>query len=153
MSLFLNKHFSWKFEVNKFIFKYLGNNLTRKSDLQCEGQYGVCPDERIGFRNDANIINGERRDGSTSITFSRPFETGDRHDLKIKHGPQTIVAAIGSLDVHKVAKYHTQFWTKGWFAQGFVVKTSQIFNEMVDRIRYLPFHWNYFFLEPVFFFK
>jgi len=80
--------------------------------FQCVGNFGVCPDEKINFRNDASIINGERRDGFTSITYSRPFETGDRHDLKIRNGPQTIVAAIGSLDVHKMAKYHTQFHTK-----------------------------------------
>ncbi|XP_018019886.1 protein Skeletor, isoforms B/C, partial [Hyalella azteca] len=78
----------------------------------CDGTYGVCPDERIGFRNDASVITGERSDGFTSITYKRPYETGDRHDLPVLNGPQTVVAAIGSLDVMKEAKYHTQFVTK-----------------------------------------
>ncbi|KAF2359543.1 DOMON domain [Trinorchestia longiramus] len=78
----------------------------------CDGTFGVCPDERIGFRNDASVITGERSEGFTSVTYKRPYETGDRHDLPVPEGPQTVVAAIGSLNVRKEAKYHTQFVTK-----------------------------------------
>lgn len=37
------------------------------SDLaQCDGKRGVCPDERVGGKNDAVLIDGERKNGVTT---------------------------------------------------------------------------------------
>lgn len=38
---------------------------------QCDGKSGVCPDDRIGGRNDVTILHGERDNGITSITYTR----------------------------------------------------------------------------------
>ena len=66
-------------------------------------------------RNDASVIRGERKDGITSIVFSRPYDSGDRLDIAIPKDDRavTIVAAIGNLNTKKEAQYHQEFVTKG----------------------------------------
>lgn len=44
---------------------------------QCDGKMGVCPDERIGGRNDVTLVAGERTNGITTITYTRPLQTNE----------------------------------------------------------------------------
>ncbi|MCL4137615.1 UNVERIFIED_CONTAM: hypothetical protein GTU68_048316, partial [Idotea baltica] len=87
-------------------------SITGKS--QCDGKLGVCPDDLTGGQNDASVISGERHDGVTSVTFSRPYETSDPSDIPIsKIGePVTVIAAIGTINTKKQANYHHTFVTK-----------------------------------------
>ncbi|XP_042228432.1 protein Skeletor, isoforms B/C-like [Homarus americanus] len=87
-------------------FHAIDYSVTAKS--QCDGTSGVCPDEQVNGRNDASVIGGERRDGITSITFSRPYETNDQLDMPISRYSDNIpvIAAIGQLNARKEANYH-----------------------------------------------
>ncbi|XP_042862288.1 protein Skeletor, isoforms B/C-like [Penaeus japonicus] len=93
-------------------FHAIDYSVTARS--QCDGTFGVCPDERINGRNDASVIGGERRNGITSITFSRPYETNDQMDMPISRFSDaiTVIAAIGQLNNRKEANYHDEFVTK-----------------------------------------
>lgn len=44
---------------------------------QCDGKHGVCPDKRIGGRNDVMVISGDRKNGVTSVRYSRPLQTNE----------------------------------------------------------------------------
>ncbi|CAL4201713.1 unnamed protein product, partial [Meganyctiphanes norvegica] len=80
---------------------------------ECNGVRGVCPDERVNGRNDAAVISGERRNGITTITFKRPYETSDQMDIEIpRHQEEkAIIAVIGTLNQMKEANYHSEFIT------------------------------------------
>lgn len=52
---------------------------------QCDGKQGVCPDERIGGKNDIQFLFGERKNGVTTIKYTRPLQTNEPiNDLAIK---------------------------------------------------------------------
>lgn len=67
---------------------------------QCDGKSGVCPDERIGGRNDVTILHGERDNGITSITYTRPLHTNEAiNDRPIpENEPVSVIAAFGTLN-------------------------------------------------------
>lgn len=44
---------------------------------QCDGKSGVCPDEKIGGRNDVTVVAGDRKNGVTTITYTRPLQTNE----------------------------------------------------------------------------
>lgn len=44
---------------------------------QCDGKQGVCPDERIGGRNDVTLLSGYRENGITTVKFRRPLKTNE----------------------------------------------------------------------------
>lgn len=44
---------------------------------QCDGKQGVCPDERIGGKNDITFLFGERQNGVTTIKYKRPLQTNE----------------------------------------------------------------------------
>ena len=51
---------------------------------QCDGFEGLCPDQRVGGRNDASVIAGSRTpEDIVSVTYSRPYETMDPSDIRI----------------------------------------------------------------------
>ncbi|XP_074032927.1 protein Skeletor, isoforms B/C isoform X2 [Leptinotarsa decemlineata] len=76
---------------------------------QCDGKQGVCPDERIGGRNDATLISGSRANGITSITFRRPLKTNEAiNDQPIPlQGEVSVIAAFGPLNALKEANAHS----------------------------------------------
>ncbi|XP_074107985.1 protein Skeletor, isoforms B/C [Cotesia typhae] len=80
------------------------------SDLaQCDGKRGVCPDERVGGKNDAVLIDGERKNGVTTVTYMRPLSTNEpEKDRMIPNGATSIIAAIGTLNSRGEANSHTQ---------------------------------------------
>ena len=50
---------------------------------QCDGEKGVCPDERVGGKNDAIYLDGNRKNGVTSGTFH--FLYNNFNKLLIQH--------------------------------------------------------------------
>ncbi|XP_030369637.1 protein Skeletor, isoforms B/C isoform X2 [Scaptodrosophila lebanonensis] len=80
------------------------------SDLsQCDGQRGVCPDERIGGRNDVVVVSGDRKNGVTSIRYKRLLQTNEPiYDAAIPTDREvSIIAAIGPLNSRKEANAHS----------------------------------------------
>ncbi|KAL5284543.1 hypothetical protein ACFFRR_006683 [Megaselia abdita] len=80
------------------------------SDLsQCDGRSGVCPDERIGGKNDAVLLAGDRKKGVTIIKFKRPLKTFDsQYDINIPLDQTvSVIGAIGPLNSLKEANAHS----------------------------------------------
>ncbi|KAG8286429.1 hypothetical protein J6590_060348 [Homalodisca vitripennis] len=78
------------------------------ASAQCDGKNGVCPDERLGGRNDVTLISGERKNGVTMIKYRRPLQTNEPiNDRPIpSEGEVSIIAAIGPLNSRKEANAH-----------------------------------------------
>lgn len=52
---------------------------------QCDGKRGVCPDERIGGKNDISFLFGDRKNGVTTVKYKRPLQTNEPiNDLAIQ---------------------------------------------------------------------
>ncbi|KAG8222980.1 hypothetical protein J437_LFUL002703 [Ladona fulva] len=91
---------------------------------QCDGKSGVCPDERLGGRNDVTLVSGERRSGITRVLYRRPFTTNEGTlDRAIPlRGQVNVIAAIGPLNSRKEANAHnakdrTSDWLAVWCVQ------------------------------------
>lgn len=76
---------------------------------QCDGKNGVCPDERLGGRNDVTLITGDRKNGVTTITYKRPLQTNEAiHDRSIPtSGEVSVIAAFGPLNSRKEVNAHS----------------------------------------------
>ncbi len=76
---------------------------------QCDGKNGVCPDERIGARNDAILLHGERKKGVTYIKYKRLLQTNDpAYDIPIPTDREvSVIAAIGPLNSGYEANAHS----------------------------------------------
>jgi hypothetical protein len=68
----------------------------------------VCPDERIGGRNDAVLVSGERKNGVTTIMYKRLLQTNEPiNDQPIPTDVLvSVIAAIGPLNSNKEANSH-----------------------------------------------
>lgn len=75
---------------------------------QCDGKNGVCPDERIGGRNDVVLASGEKKNGVTTIVYRRLLQTNEPiNDRPIPSaGEVNVIAAIGPLNTRKEANAH-----------------------------------------------
>lgn len=75
---------------------------------QCDGKQGVCPDVRIGGRNDIEFLTGDRKNGVTNIKFRRPLQTNEPiNDRAIPTDKEvSIIAAIGPLNARQEANSH-----------------------------------------------
>ncbi|XP_076250589.1 protein Skeletor, isoforms B/C [Rhynchophorus ferrugineus] len=75
---------------------------------QCDGKSGVCPDERIGGRNDVLVLHGERINGTTIIKYSKPLHTNEAiNDRPIpEDDPVSVIAAFGPLNNRMEANVH-----------------------------------------------
>lgn len=49
--------------------KFFAEDYHMSAVAQCNGKKGVCPDKRVGGRNDVVFVSGERKNGITSGTF------------------------------------------------------------------------------------
>ncbi|XP_050532309.1 protein Skeletor, isoforms B/C-like [Daktulosphaira vitifoliae] len=69
------------------------------SMVECDGNNGLCPDERLGGRNDAVLITGTRRNDVTCIVYRRPLQTNEAiNDQSVPlDSASLVIAAIGSL--------------------------------------------------------
>ncbi|KAK4875132.1 hypothetical protein RN001_011554 [Aquatica leii] len=76
---------------------------------QCDGKSGVCPDERIGGRNDVVLISGERKNGVTTVVYTRPLQTNEAvNDRPIpSQGEVNVIAAFGPLNSRREANAHS----------------------------------------------
>ncbi|XP_048505189.1 protein Skeletor, isoforms B/C isoform X2 [Athalia rosae] len=81
------------------------------SDLaQCDGSRGVCPDERVGGKNDVLLLHGERKNGITSVKYMRPLSTNEPvMDQMIPDTEVSVIAAIGPLNSRGEANAHGSF--------------------------------------------
>lgn len=76
--------------------------------MQCDGNTGVCPDRRIGGRNDTSLMAGQRSNGVTTVVFQRPLDSQESLDKPIPTvGRTNVIAAIGLLNSRKEANYHS----------------------------------------------
>lgn len=78
------------------------------SSFQCDGKFGVCPDSRIGGRNDAELIKTYEINGITTIIYARPLQTNEGTNDKAipEYGEVNVIAAIGPLNHRKEANAH-----------------------------------------------
>lgn len=49
--------------------KFIAEDYYMSDFAQCDGKKGVCPDKRVGGRNDAVLVHGERKNGITTGIF------------------------------------------------------------------------------------
>lgn len=75
---------------------------------QCDGRNGVCPDQRIGGGNDVTLKYADRRNGVTTVRYTRPLITNDA--IKDRNIPTNtdvnVIAAIGPLNSRNEANSH-----------------------------------------------
>ncbi|XP_058798025.1 protein Skeletor, isoforms B/C isoform X2 [Phymastichus coffea] len=92
---------------NKDQKKYIAEDYYMSAYSQCDGKDGVCPDHRIGGKNDAVLLNGSRIDSITTVKYKRPLRTNELiYDKVIPDTATTIVAAIGQLNKQWEANAH-----------------------------------------------
>ena len=76
--------------------------------MQCDGVNGACPDERIGGRNDASALDGQRVNGVTTVVYQRTLDVQPGFDQRIPLvGRVNVIASIGPLNSRKEANYHS----------------------------------------------
>lgn len=76
---------------------------------QCDSRNGVCPDARVGGKNDVILKGGERKNGVTTVRYTRPLVTNEPiKDRPIpSHGEVNVIAAIGPLNSRNEANSHS----------------------------------------------
>ncbi|XP_046993641.1 protein Skeletor, isoforms B/C [Schistocerca americana] len=88
--------------------QFRADDYYMSATAQCDGQNGVCPDERLGGRNDVVVVSGRRTRGVTTVVYKRPLRTNEPvHDRAIpSQGAVSVIAAIGPLNTRKEANAH-----------------------------------------------
>ncbi|XP_024871251.1 protein Skeletor, isoforms B/C isoform X1 [Temnothorax curvispinosus] len=95
---------------NKRTGKFIAEDYYMSDLSQCDGKKGVCPDERIGGRNDVVLLHGERKNGITTVTYTRPMRTNEpEKDRMIPERETSVIAAIGVLNSQGEANAHERF--------------------------------------------
>ncbi|XP_044754723.1 protein Skeletor, isoforms B/C isoform X2 [Coccinella septempunctata] len=95
------------YDTDSRTFKAIDYYMTHTA--QCDGKSGVCPDERIGGRNDVTLISGRRDNGVTTIKYRRLLQTNEAvNDKPIpSSGEVSVIAAFGPLNSRKEANAHS----------------------------------------------
>ncbi|XP_070165249.1 protein Skeletor, isoforms B/C [Polyergus mexicanus] len=90
--------------------KFIAEDYYMSDIAQCDGNRGVCPDKRVGGRNDVMFVHGERKNGITTVTYTRPLRTNEpEKDKMIPESETSVIAAIGSLNARGEANAHERF--------------------------------------------
>ncbi|CAL1688330.1 unnamed protein product [Lasius platythorax] len=90
--------------------KFIAEDYYMSDFAQCDGKRGVCPDKRVGGRNDAVFVHGERNNGITTVTYTRPLRTNEPvKDRMIPEKETSVIAAIGHLNARGEANAHERF--------------------------------------------
>ncbi|XP_076750805.1 protein Skeletor, isoforms B/C isoform X2 [Xylocopa sonorina] len=90
--------------------KFIAEDYYMSDYAQCDGRKGVCPDARVGGKNDAVLIHGERKNGVTTVTYTRPLRTNEPvKDRMIPNEETSVIAAIGPLNSRAEANAHHSF--------------------------------------------
>ncbi|XP_059352990.1 protein Skeletor, isoforms B/C-like isoform X2 [Daphnia carinata] len=89
--------------------KFYAEDYILNAKSQCDGNNGVCPDSRIGGRNDVSMLYGQRINGVTTVAYQRSLDAQqDKFDQVIPPvGRVNVIAAIGPLNSRKEANYHS----------------------------------------------
>ncbi|XP_035441605.1 protein Skeletor, isoforms B/C isoform X3 [Spodoptera frugiperda] len=76
---------------------------------QCDGERGVCPDQRIGGTNDVQLVSGNQKNGITTITYRRPLAAKEsvRDKEILTSRSQSVIAAFGPLNSRYEANAHS----------------------------------------------
>ncbi|CAG5020852.1 unnamed protein product [Parnassius apollo] len=76
---------------------------------QCDGERGVCPDQRLGGSNDAVLVSGQQKNGITTITYRRPLAAKEPMKDKeiLTSRSQSVIAAFGPLNSRYEANAHS----------------------------------------------
>ncbi|XP_076244661.1 protein Skeletor, isoforms B/C [Calliopsis andreniformis] len=87
--------------------KFIAEDYYMSDYAQCDGKSGVCPDERVGGKNDVVLLHGERKNGITIVTYTRPLRTNEPvKDRMIPDTETSVIAAIGPINVRGEANAH-----------------------------------------------
>ncbi|XP_020298451.1 protein Skeletor, isoforms B/C isoform X2 [Pseudomyrmex gracilis] len=90
--------------------RFIAEDYYLSAISQCDGKKGVCPDKRVGGKNDAVFVHGERKNGITTVTYTRPLRTNEpEKDRMIPERETSVIAAIGPLNVRGEANAHEKF--------------------------------------------
>ncbi|XP_049534032.1 protein Skeletor, isoforms B/C [Anopheles darlingi] len=94
--------------------RFRAEDYYMSSLAQCDGRLGVCPDERIGGRNDVEILSGDRSHGVTKIKYRRLLQTNEAvNDRAYPLDRQiSVIAAIGPLNSREEANSHSHTGTE-----------------------------------------
>ncbi|XP_063988735.1 protein Skeletor, isoforms B/C isoform X1 [Diachasmimorpha longicaudata] len=89
--------------------KFMAEDYYMSDLAQCDGRKGVCPDEKIGGKNDVILIDGGRKNGITTVTYKRPLRTNEPEKDRIipEDGETSVIAAIGQLNDRAEANAHS----------------------------------------------
>ncbi|GBP44118.1 hypothetical protein EVAR_81439_1 [Eumeta japonica] len=75
---------------------------------QCDGERGVCPDQRLGGTNDVTLVSGAQSNGITKITYRRPLAAKEPKDKEVlTTRSQSVIAAFGPLNSRYEANAHS----------------------------------------------
>lgn len=68
----------------------------------------MCPDQRIGGHNDVILRYGDRRNGVTTVRYTRPLVTNEPIKDRVipPRGEVNVIAAIGPLNSRNEANSH-----------------------------------------------
>ncbi|XP_057339793.1 protein Skeletor, isoforms B/C isoform X2 [Microplitis mediator] len=88
--------------------KFIAEDYYMSDLAQCDGRRGVCPDERIGGKNDAVLVYGERKNDVTTVAYMRPLRTNEPEKDRMipESGETSVIAAIGTLNDRGEANAH-----------------------------------------------
>ncbi|XP_026669797.1 protein Skeletor, isoforms B/C isoform X2 [Ceratina calcarata] len=90
--------------------KFIAEDYYLSDYAQCDGRKGVCPDMRVGGKNDVTLVHGERKNGVTTVTYMRPLQTNEpEKDRIIPESETSVIAAIGPLNLRGEANAHHSF--------------------------------------------
>ncbi|XP_035890719.1 protein Skeletor, isoforms B/C isoform X2 [Anopheles stephensi] len=108
---------------------------------QCDGKLGVCPDERIGGKNDVEILSGDRSHGVTRIKYRRLLQTNEAvNDRAYPLDRQiSVIAAIGPLNSREEANAHSHTGTEVTVDDvqiDFASKNDHTCTDALDSFRY-----------------
>uniref|UniRef100_A0A182ISD3 DOMON domain-containing protein n=1 Tax=Anopheles atroparvus TaxID=41427 RepID=A0A182ISD3_ANOAO len=94
--------------------RFRAEDYYMSSLAQCDGKLGVCPDERIGGKNDVEILSGDRSHGVTKIKYRRLLQTNEAvNDRAYPLDRQiSVIAAIGPLNSRDEANAHSHTGTE-----------------------------------------
>jgi hypothetical protein len=80
------------------VYGYVENGVAKVYDSFGTSRMAHAPDTELGGTNDIVAFGGQEKDGITIIEFQRAVNTGDRLDLPLVAGVQSIVWAYGATD-------------------------------------------------------
>lgn len=74
-----------------FIMGYVDEGKVEIKDEYGDEQRNHSEDEKLGGTSDVTVVGGEEKDGSTTIEFTIPLNSGDKYDSVINPDGETIV--------------------------------------------------------------